>query len=101
MLTGTSSKPRLSVMLANYNHGHYLRESLTAIVELFEKIEYVSPEQDYDKFELLVIDDGSTDGSVAIIDEFVRDFPQIVFLQNSENEGGLKAIQKLMAIAHG
>lgn len=90
VLTGTSSKPSLSVMLANYNHGHYLHESLTAIVE-----------QDYDEFELLVIDDGSTDGSVAIIEEFVHKFPQIVFLQNSENEGGLKAIQKLMAIAHG
>ncbi|MFH1851404.1 MAG: glycosyltransferase family A protein [Candidatus Neomarinimicrobiota bacterium] len=90
MPNADSSKPRLSVMLANYNHGRYLRESLAAIVS-----------QDYDDFELLVIDDGSTDDSVAIIGEFIRDYPRIIFLRNEENTGGLAAIQKLLDRASG
>lgn len=53
------SKPRISVLLPNYNHGHFLRQSLAGFLR-----------QSFEDFEILLIDDGSTDGSRKIVEEF-------------------------------
>ncbi len=45
-------KPLVSVVVASYNHRNYIEKTLQSIVS-----------QDYSPIELLVIDDGSTDGS--------------------------------------
>jgi len=48
--------PKVSVILANYNYGHYLTDALTSCGL-----------QDYPNFDVIVIDDKSTDNSVEII----------------------------------
>ena len=51
--------PLFSIVLANYNHGKFIRESINSILS-----------QSCKDFELIVIDGGSTDESVNIIKEF-------------------------------
>ncbi|HCN47235.1 MAG TPA: glycosyl transferase [Pseudomonas sp.] len=52
----TDKQPLVSVIIASYNHGPYIEESIQSVLD-----------QTYPNIELLVIDDGSTDDSVERI----------------------------------
>lgn len=70
------SIPTLSVAMCNYNHAHYLKESLGAILS-----------QSFRPLEVVVLDDGSTDNSVNLIKEFAQQDPAVRLLQNDRNKG--------------
>jgi glycosyltransferase involved in cell wall biosynthesis len=53
--------PLVSIVLPVYNAAPYLREALTSIAR-----------QTYRNLEVITVDDGSTDDSAAILDEFAR-----------------------------
>ena len=52
---------RLSIIIPVYNNENYLRSALQSVLA-----------QTYPDFEVLVVDDGSTDGSRAICQEFAQ-----------------------------
>ena len=52
---------RLSVVIPNYNHGEFIEEQVDAIIN-----------QEYKCFELIIIDDNSTDNSLDIIKKIRR-----------------------------
>jgi glycosyltransferase involved in cell wall biosynthesis len=56
-------RPLVSIVVPSYNHGRYLKAAIQSILE-----------QTYPHVELLVIDDGSTDDSVKILEEFAGRF---------------------------
>lgn len=62
------SEIKVSVLLAVYNHKSYLRKSIESIIK--QKTSF--------KFELLVHDDASTDGSTDIIKEYEQLYPDII-----------------------
>ena len=37
--------------------------------------------------EVVVVDDGSTDGSAAVLDRLAREYPEITLLRNEQNAG--------------
>jgi len=88
--TGNSQKPRLSVILPNYNFGQYLREALDAIFS-----------QSYSPYEVLVIDDGSTDDSVSIIKDFQKRHANLRFFQNEKNMGTVYSVKRCFDNATG
>ena len=53
------NKPLVSVIIGNYNYGHYLAEAINSVLN-----------QTYRHFELIVVDDGSTDCSRKVIESF-------------------------------
>lgn len=59
----TSEKPRFSVIMPLYNKAPFVRKALQSIAS-----------QTYRDFELIIIDDGSTDNSAAICEEFFQTF---------------------------
>ena len=63
----------ISVVIANYNRRDELREALRSVQA-----------QDYPSFEIIVIDNASTDGSVAMLRE---EFPDVRVIALSENVG--------------
>ena len=87
-LSQNTFSPLVSVHVITYNQQKYIHETLASILE-----------QDYDNFEIVVADDGSTDGTAEIIIEYARRFPRkIVPLVGGPNLGitgnsnrGLKA----------
>ena len=72
-----------SVVIPNYNHGNYIAESLKAILNQSTKAK-----------EIVVIDDGSTDDSVKIIEQIAQSEASIKLVRNHTNMGSIKSIDK-------
>ncbi len=66
----------VSVIIPNYNHAQYLRQRIESILD-----------QTWQDFELIILDDCSTDESRGIINEYVTRFPDISYYYNSFNSG--------------
>lgn len=66
----------LSVIMTNYNHGKYIGEALEGIIS-----------QSFKPLEIIVIDDGSTDGSAKIIENFIKREPLIRLIRHEKNMG--------------
>lgn len=54
--------PRVSIVLPNYNYARYLPQRIESLLQ-----------QTWADFELIVVDDGSTDGSLAVIEGYSHD----------------------------
>jgi glycosyltransferase involved in cell wall biosynthesis len=76
----------LSVILPNYNHGHLIRRALTALAR-------------ENPHEIIVVDDASTDGSLAILEDFAN--VPITILRNPSNQGAVPALARGLAAASG
>lgn len=59
-MRNTESFPLVSVVIPCYNHVAFVKETIVSVIN-----------QDYQNIELIVIDDGSTDGSVEVIKELI------------------------------
>jgi glycosyltransferase involved in cell wall biosynthesis len=81
--------PRVSVLLPVYNAERYVAEALRSIVT-----------QTFTDFELLIVDDGSTDSSRAILERFAAQDPRIR-LVSRPNTGYLLALNEMLARARG
>jgi len=71
----TGYKPYFSVCILTYNRKEYLREALKSLVE-----------QTYDNFEVVVYDDGSTDGTERVVEEFKGKL-KLRYFRSKENRG--------------
>ena len=80
----------LTVIVPNYNHGRYIGETLEAILS-----------QSFRPLEVLVLDDGSTDNSLEIIEQFVRREPIVRLLRNETNMGAAYSTDQLVRHASG
>src|SRR6267378_5394114 len=52
-------QPLVSILISNYNYGAYLGEAIESALQ-----------QTYDKLEIVICDDGSTDGSPRILEQY-------------------------------
>ena len=73
------SSPLVSIVMACFNHASYVEASIRSVME-----------HDYDNIEFLVVDDGSTDNSLAIIRALQAEYGFKVITQ--ENQGVTKAV---------
>lgn len=80
--------PLISVLMPVYNGQQYLAEAIRSILN-----------QTYNHFELLIIDDGSTDNSEQIIKGFHDN--RIVYLKNETNKGLIYTLNKGISLSKG
>lgn len=80
---------KVTVLMPVYNGDKFLAESIQSILD-----------QQYDSFELLVINDGSTDGTAEILDSFAKKDDRIKVVYQ-ENAGIVCALNSGIAIAKG
>ena len=69
-------KKKVSVVIPNYNGSRFLAEALDSVLT-----------QTYTNFEIIVIDDGSTDGSVEILERYAQHDARVRIVRNSTNKG--------------
>ena len=64
---------KLAILLATYNSEKYLKVQIDSILA-----------QSFSDFTLYIRDDGSTDSTISIIDEYLKLFPNIIFLKDNQ-----------------
>ena len=69
--------PKISVIIPNFNRGDLLEETLESLVR-----------QDYQNWEAIVVDDGSTDSSEQIAGTFSVKDSRITFFKRDRNPSG-------------
>lgn len=75
------SQPLVSVVVPNYNHARYLEQRLDSVFN-----------QTYQNFEVIVLDDCSTDNSLEIIEQY-KDNPHLSKVVVNETNSGSTFIQ--------
>lgn len=74
-----STQPKITVYTQVYNTKRYLEQCLSSVLL-----------QTYSNFEYLLVDNGCTDGSSEIMDEFVQKDKRIKFIRFEKNQPGLR-----------
>lgn len=72
----------LSVIIPNYNHAQYVGDQIHAVLD-----------QDFREFQLILIDDASTDNSIEVIESAIGDDPRVKFIRNPTNQGALPSFE--------
>lgn len=83
----------LSILIPNHNYGHFVRQAIESVAR-----------QEYEPIELIVVDDASTDGSVAIIEQTLADIDglaRVEFIVNDKARGKLGVMNQTMEMFHG
>ncbi len=83
------SSNRISVIIPFFNAGRYLRRCLESVVS-----------QDFSEYEIICVNDGSTDESLSIAEEFAGRFPYVRVI-SQENRGLSNARNRGMEVAEG
>lgn len=82
--------PLVTVICVCYNHARFVTEALDSVIS-----------QTYSNIELIVIDDGSTDGSGKVIKKWISNHPEVTMILNGENVGYCKTFNKAWKISKG
>lgn len=81
---------KFSILIANYNNGKFFQDCFPSIIS-----------QTYPNWEAVILDDASTDDSVEVIKNFIKDDPRFRFFQNEKNSGVGFTKGKLIDLAEG
>jgi len=83
--------PLVSIIIPAYNHEKYVQETLDSIVN-----------DSYPNKEIVIIDDGSTDKTDNVVEEWIKNHNEIVVQYKSrENKGVSTTLNELINVAQG
>lgn len=81
--------PLFSVLIANYNNGHYIEVAISSVFS-----------QTYTNWEIIIVDDGSTDNSTEIYDKYIN-YGNFKVSFNEKNKGIGYTKRKCVELANG
>lgn len=81
---------KISAILPTYNSRQYLAKSIQSLIDQTEPFD-----------EIIIIDDGSTDDSINIINTFVSQHKNIYLLKHTSNQGVCEALNNGLKYATG
>lgn len=81
---------RASIVIPVFNTGIYLDECLQSVLT-----------QTHSPFEIILADDGSTDGSANLCDEYAKKYPELIQVIHLVSSGPLIARQKALRLVKG
>jgi glycosyltransferase involved in cell wall biosynthesis len=84
------NEPLISVLMTAYNREQYIAEAIESVIN-----------STYQNWELIIVDDGSKDNTVAIAKSYAEKDPRIKFYQNEVNLGDYPNRNKAASYANG
>lgn len=84
------SNPLISVIMPIYNSENFLDEAISSILN-----------QTFTDFELIAINDASTDNSLSIIKKYANDDERVIIINNDINNGFITNLNRGIKIAKG
>ncbi len=81
---------KISILIANYNNGRYFRDCYNSIIS-----------QSYENWEVIIVDDGSTDNSIDLIKIMIEGDNRFKLYQNETNKGCGYTKRKCLDLATG
>ena len=79
----------LDIIMATYNGEKYVSEQIDSILN-----------QTYKEFRLYIRDDGSSDGTVNILKQYTKDYPEkIILIEDNKNLGSIGNFNKLLSFS--
>ncbi len=84
----------ISIVVPAYNEQARLPDTIRRIQEYLSRSEWIF-------YEILIVDDGSTDGTAAIAEEFERENPNVRLVRNPGNRGKGYSVRHGMLEARG
>lgn len=81
--------PKITIYTPTYNCGKYLKESINSLLN-----------QTYQDFELIIIDDASTDNTCQVLEEY-EGHPKIKMMKNEKNIGFVRTAINILDLAKG
>ncbi len=84
------TKPLVSICIPTYNGDKYLEECLESCIH-----------QSFKDYEIIICDDGSSDKTISIIEEYASKFPSILFIKNEKNLGLVGNWNKCLELSSG
>ncbi len=81
---------KISIITPSLNQGQFLEQTINSVMD-----------QKYPDLEYLIIDGGSTDGSIDIIKKYAQKYPGIIKWQSKKDTGQANAINQGLAMATG
>ena len=81
---------KVSIIIPTYNREKYLKAAIESALA-----------QSYDNYEIIIVDDGSTDATQSIIHFYTEKFPQKVFSKYQNNSGATVARNNGLRMAQG
>src|SRR5271155_1786606 len=85
-----SEVPLVSIVLGTYNGEAFIKEQILSVLA-----------QTYTSFEVIAIDDGSSDGTVSILREYAARDQRIRVIANERNLGFVRNFEKGCSLAKG
>ncbi len=82
--------PTVSVLMAVYNAERYVRQAINSILG-----------QTFTDFELILVEDGSTDNTPAILNGYARQDARVLLVKNECNRGLIHSLNRGLAMARG
>ena len=84
--------PKVTVITASYNYAEYIGQTIESVIN-----------QTYSDWEMLVIDDGSKDNSIEVINEYTKKDSRVKLLThpNNENRGLVETLKLGISQAQG
>jgi glycosyltransferase involved in cell wall biosynthesis len=79
------NKPFLSIVVPAYNEGQRIANTLTQSYRYLSKQNY--------NFEILVVDDGSTDTTIDIVRGYFKEMPRLKLIRHKKNQGKGAAVK--------
>lgn len=81
---------KVTIGIPIYNSEKYLRDAVQSVLN-----------QTYTDFELILLNDGSTDNSLDIIKDFEKNDPRVRVIDDGENKGLIFRLNQLIDLAEG
>lgn len=94
--SANAAAPELSIVIPAYNEEARLARTLGRIRDYFAGLGTST-----DQFEILVVDDGSKDGTVRVAEEWTRELPMLRVVSNGGNHGKGYSVRHGMLEARG